>query len=324
MLLAVLCDLGPTQGVGHVMRCVALAEEFASRGHEVVFVADVASVPFAAGQLAARGFRALPPPQAPEQYDALLASLSPTTIVVDSYVLPVSVYAAACATATTVAMVDGDPAGRPAHVYVDQNIGAESDQWELPEGSRRLAGLTYALQRDEILALRDAPRPPESDPLKVFAFFGGTDAYGAGPVLAEALARTGLPYDLTRVDPTVTEPTGDRIPPTTELARHVAEADLVISAAGTSSWELLCLGAACALVAVADNQAASYARIAATGTIRPLGYLAGLRDDLICATDELRALLTDATLRKQLREAGRTLVDGQGRARVADVVLALD
>lgn len=314
MLLAVLCDLGPTQGVGHVMRCIALAEEFAARGYDVAFVADAPSVPFAAQQLAARGFRVLPPPASPEGYDALLGDLAPDTVVVDSYVLPAAVYAAASARATTVALVDGDPAGRPAHLYVDQNIGAEDDRWDLPEGAVRLAGLSYALQRDEILALRDTPRAPESDPLRVLAFFGGTDAFGAGPVVAAALERTGIPIDLTLIRP-------ER--PTNRLARDVVEADVVISAAGTSSWELLCLGAACALVAVADNQKPSYARIAATGAIRPLGHLDDLRADPRCAVDELRLLLTDAALRQQLREAGRQLVDGRGRERVVDAVHAL-
>ena len=34
-VLAVLCDVGPRYGVGHLMRCVALAEEFAARGTTV-------------------------------------------------------------------------------------------------------------------------------------------------------------------------------------------------------------------------------------------------------------------------------------------------
>ena len=51
------CDVGPAYGVGHLMRCVALAEEFAARGFEVVFSAEVDSVPFALDQLGRRGFR---------------------------------------------------------------------------------------------------------------------------------------------------------------------------------------------------------------------------------------------------------------------------
>lgn len=334
MLLAVLCDVGPTQGVGHLMRCVALAEEFAARGFAVTFVADAPSVPFAAAQLASRGFPVLEPPASPEEYDALLARLAPAVVVVDSYTLPASVYATACAHATTLALVDGDPADRAAHVYLDQNIGAEQDTWDLPSGAVRLAGLDYALMRDEILALRASARPAAGDPPRALAFFGGTDAFGAGPVIADALVQTGRPFDLTLVVPGSVEVRAQRaarpdqridlIEPTDRIAELVSQADLVVSAAGSSSWELLCLGAACALVCVADNQVPSYQRIAATAVIRPLGHLEGLREDLSCAVEELRNLLADPALRGSLRAAAAQMIDGQGRRRVADAVLDVE
>ena len=47
----------PASGVGHLMRCIALAEEFAARGHEVVFSATVEDVPFALEQVAAAASR---------------------------------------------------------------------------------------------------------------------------------------------------------------------------------------------------------------------------------------------------------------------------
>ncbi len=70
-------------------------------------------------------------------------------------------------------------------------------------GTTRLAGLDYVLLRDEILALRpeEPPAPRQSVVPKVFAFFGGTDAYGAGPYVVQALAATGVPFEATVVAP---------------------------------------------------------------------------------------------------------------------------
>ncbi len=313
------------------MRCLALAEEFVLRGQQVVFVADAASVPFAAAQLEDHGFRAVPPPAGPPGYAALLEDLGPDLVVIDSYLLPLEVYDAVAARWPTVALVDGDPEGRRAHLYVDQNIGAEADTWPLPEGATRLAGLACALQRDEVLALRpDQPKQQDHEPLRVFAFFGGTDAFGAGPVLAERLVATGEPFDLTVVAPTTWEPPtggeGQRITligPTDRLAAHVVAADVVISAAGSSSWELLCLRAACGLVCVADNQVTSYHRVVATGTVQGIGVLGEIRADGTAAVEQLRQLLADADLRARLRAAAGAAVDGQGRRRVADAALAL-
>jgi spore coat polysaccharide biosynthesis predicted glycosyltransferase SpsG len=327
-VLAVLCDVGPRHGVGHLMRCVALAEEFAARGHRVVFVSEAAEVPFAARQLSARGFASVAPAT---PYAEQLRALGATTVVIDSYHLPVTAYAEVSAAFPTVAIVDGDPAGRVAHLYVDQNLGAEDDAWELPATARRLAGLDYALMRAEVLAERPASAEhEEADPLRVLAFFGGTDAFGAGPVLARALVATGRPFDATVVAPSSWDPpaTGPRqrltlIGPADDLASRVRAADVVVSAAGTSSWELLCLRAACGFVCVAENQRVSYDRVVGTGAVVGLGVLDDVRADPAAAVAALDRLLTDAGLRRGLRVAGGTLVDGRGRVRVVDAALAV-
>jgi spore coat polysaccharide biosynthesis predicted glycosyltransferase SpsG len=115
----------------------------------------------------------------------------------------------------------------------------------------------------------------------------------------------------------------DVIDPTPQLPDRVLEADLVISASGTSSWELLCLGAACAMVCVADNQVTAYERMVATGAVVGLGRLDEIRGDPRAASGELRQLLTDGRLRDRLRRTGWRLVDGSGKERVVDVVTRL-
>ena len=319
------------------MRCIALAEEFAGRGHEVSFVADVESVPFVRDQLADRGFAAVPPPEDVPGHVALLRELAPEAVVLDGYVLPLELYEAVAAIHPTLALVDGDPQGRTAHLYLDQNLGAEEDVWPLPAGAQRLAGLDYVLLRDDVLRLRPtAPRSGgQADPLTVLAVFGGTDAFGAAPVAVRALAATGQPFALTVIagnDAVRAELDGvdlgaDQqmlvIGPSTRLAELVAEADLVVSASGTSSWELLCLGTACAMVCVADNQLVSYGRMVETGAVHGIGLLEDLRTDDTDAVAVLSMLLQDAVERDRLRAAGWLLVDGRGKTRVADAVLRL-
>ncbi len=328
--LLVRCDVGPAYGVGHLMRCVALSEEYAARGFEVVFSAEVDSVPFALDQLGSRGFRWVSPP---DSVDGLVEQArGADVVVIDSYALPRDAYAAVRRVRPTLAIVDGDPAQKDGHVIVDQNIGAEADEWPLPEGTVRLAGLDYALMRDEIRASRTARHRPLGSPVRAFAFFGGTDAFGAAPVVTRAMVATGVPFDLRVVGATealreelsgITAGTGQRvtaIEPTSELASEVTAADVVVSAAGTSSWELLCLRAACAFVCVAENQVVSYDRVVAQGAVAGVGRLDELRDDPTEGTAVLAALLTDTSQQERLRELGGRLVDGRGRERVADAM----
>ncbi|MEU8226325.1 spore coat protein [Kribbella sp. NPDC048915] len=336
--VGVRCDVGPGRGIGHVMRCLALAEEVRRRGAELVFVCDAHTVPWAAEQIATRGIAIERAVYSPEEHVELFKRLGLDAVVFDSYDLDAAVYPAVRATGLpTLAIVDGDLRGAQADVLVDQNLGAEQDDPPLPSGSVRLAGLQYVMLRDEILQHRPATPPADRQSAvpKVFAFFGGTDAFGAGPYVAQALAATGHPFDATVVAPSpdlaarlaaVDLQPGqhlDVIGPTDQLAARVREADLTISASGTSTWELLCLGATAALVCVVDNQVMGYERAVDTGAAAGLGLLSALQQDTSSADRTLKRLLSDPAERGRLARAGWELVDGRGRERVAGALLRL-
>ncbi|WP_320068655.1 spore coat protein [Micromonospora sp. RTGN7] len=339
--VGVRCDAGPTRGVGHLVRCLALAEEFLARGVRVEFFGTVGGVGWAARQLADRGVALHPGPERPDDLVAAARRHGLDVMVLDSYELdPAGAGALRAAGVITLAVVDGDTRGQDADVYLDQNLDAAYG----PLPGRLLAGTAYSLLRDCVVAARPvAPRPPTpAGRPRVLAFFGGTDAFGAAPVLARVLLGTGNPMDLTvvvgRADveaelAALTPGRGQAlrpVPPTDDLPALVTAADLVVSAAGTSTWELCCLGAPAALVCVVDNQRESYHRVVADRIVAGLGELppltaAGLpgRTARAHATRTLRALLTAPERRAVLAARAWSTVDGKGRVRVADAVLAL-
>jgi len=336
--IGVRCDVGPKNGVGHVMRCLALGEELRDRGADVVFICDSHTVPWANDQIVARGIPVEPEVSGVEAHLELFGRLGLDAVVFDCYDLDPAVYAAVRRSGVPVlALVDGDLRGAEADLYLDQNLGSDLDSPALPAGSVRLAGLDYVLLRDEVLDLRPSVPPAASDSAgvpRVFAFFGGTDAYGAGPHVVAALAATGVPFDATVVAPrpelveaitAVPLAPGQQVEaigPTSRLAATVVDSDLVLSASGTSTWELLCLGATAGLVCVVDNQVMGYERAVATGAAAGVGVLSDLHDHPDHAVPVLRRLLTDPAERARLAAAGWRLVDGKGRARVADALLS--
>jgi spore coat polysaccharide biosynthesis predicted glycosyltransferase SpsG len=226
------------------------------------------------------------------------------------------------------AVVDGDFRGQSADIYVDQNLDAAIRV----DGAVGLAGLDYALLRASVRQLRPLRAPVHSAARtpKVVAFFGGTDAYRAAPRIAGLLARTGVAFDATVVGASeelrselaaVTAGPGQRfeiIPPTDELPKLLAGADLAVSASGTSTWELLCLGLASALVWVVDNQILGYERTVARGYAAGIGQLGHFDRSSV---DTLRGLLTDAAARTDLAARAWAAVDGKGVQRVADALL---
>jgi spore coat polysaccharide biosynthesis predicted glycosyltransferase SpsG len=334
--IGIRCDAGPRTGVGHLVRCVALAEELTARGVDVHFLADLGGVAWAGSQLEQRGL-----PWHPAPYDAvgLVAAarrLDLAALVVDSYTLPAPQSAAVRAAGFPVlAIVDGDPRGQSADIYVDQNLDADLaavlDTGPGP-GAVRLAGLDYALLRSAVRELR--PLSPSAHAStrtpKVVAFFGGTDAYRAAPQVARLLTETAVGFDATVIaadeslrDELLAVPAGpgqhfEIIGPTDHLPKLLIGADLVISASGTSTWELLCLGRASALVWVVENQIQGYERTVARGFAAGLGRLGELGAESV---ETLRGLLTDPALRSSFAARGWAAVDGLGVARVADALL---
>ncbi|WP_305785791.1 PseG/SpsG family protein [Symbioplanes lichenis] len=335
------CDAGPKRGVGHLVRCVALAEELTSRGVAVHFLSDLGGVPWAEQQLLSRGLPWHPAPLDAAGLVAAADELRLDAVIIDSYEIPPAhAHAVRESGRPVLAIVDGDLRDLPADVYVDQNLDAELATPPLPPGSVRLAGLDYALLRRAIRDLRPpAPPVPRADGApRVVAFFGGTDAYRAAPVVADLLIGTGAAFTATvvaadaglRAELSARTPgPGQRldiIDPTDELPKLLAEADLVVSASGTSTWELLCLGLPAALVWVVDNQIIGYGRATARGLAAGLGHLPALRvagPDVSAATGLLRNLLTDPAARGTLANIAWSAVDGNGCSRVAGALLHL-
>ncbi|MFI9644244.1 PseG/SpsG family protein [Micromonospora sp. NPDC051925] len=378
------CDAGPRTGVGHLVRCLALGEEFLARGVRVELFGTVQRVGWAAAQLAACGIPLHPGPDTPAGLVEAAHRHALDALVLDSYELdPAGAGALRAAGVVTLAIVDGDTRSQDADLYLDQNFGADTpapaDQdvggtadtpptggapdghpptastpadiaptggtpdAEAPPG-RLLAGVRYALLRGSVTAARPATPPPATPTSRprVLAFFGGTDAVGAAPVLARVLFATGHPMELTvvvgrpEIEAELTQVTPGRgqslhlVAPTDALPALIGAADLVVSAAGTSTWELCCLGAPAALVCVVDNQRDSYRRVVAHGLAAGLGELPELvapglagRTARTDAARTLHALLASPARRATLAARAWATVDGHGRARVADAVLTL-
>lgn len=330
------CDAGQAIGVGHLVRCVALAEELTARGAQVHFLGDLGGLSWAHRQLDVRRLPLHTVGPGPADLVAAAGRLRLDAVVLDSYQLDPACAAALRADGRVVfAVVDGDTRGQVADGYVDQNLDAEASTVALPAGAVRLAGLRYVLLRDAVRRLRPRrPRPvPGGRPPRVVCFFGGTDACGAAPVLSRMLIETGEPFEAVVVAGSdaawsrlhALRPAAAQrltvIRPTDDLPALLADADVVISASGTSTWELFCLGVPAALVWVADNQLLGYRRVMARRMAAGLGRLQDLREGSTAAArarSVLRELLVDADLRAVLAGRAWAAVDGRGRERVAD------
>lgn len=340
--IGVRCDASAAMGVGHLIRCLALADELQRRGAEVVMLSTIEGLPWLSEQVREAHLTVCAPLSAPADLVAQAHDLGLAAVVLDGYHLDAGAgRALRQAGITVLAVVDGPfGADQEADLYLDQNLGASALPG-LPAGSRMLAGLEYALFREQVTRRRPslAAQPvPEGRPVRVLAVFGGTDAFAAAPVVVPLLLSTGAPLHVVAVAarpataaelrglPLADGQTLEVVAPVADLAGLAVGCDAAVSAAGSSVWEMLCLGVPLALVCVVDNQEVGYRRVVSEDVVAPLGRLADLRHSgpaRRVAVESLRRLVSDAAHRARMRRRGMELVDGRGRERVADALLAL-
>src|SRR5665647_2559870 len=336
------CDGGGSLGVGHVMRSLALAEAAVVAGHDVV-VAGQFEGPLLQGRLAAAPVEvvqlaAFTVEGDQQQVIDLVRRLRPDVLHVDSYLASDRLRELVACAGVDVGvanmvfsnMEDGTFGRRPADVVVDPTFGAELSARPQDGSTWLLRGSRYTPVRQRVIDARQRAADDNvgaGGPVarSVLVVMGGTDPVGLAPVAVELLARTGLALEVTAIaagenaQRARTAAEGSRLSlnvlaPVDDLAAMMSAHDLVISAAGTSIWELCCIGVPSAVAWAVDNQRAGYDAVVAAGAAIGLGGPALGGDER--AVDLLRRALTDSERRDQLVGAGRHVVDGLGAWRV--------
>jgi spore coat polysaccharide biosynthesis predicted glycosyltransferase SpsG/ribosomal protein S18 acetylase RimI-like enzyme len=346
MRILLRCDGGGPLGVGHVMRSLALAEAAMAAGHEVV-VAGHFQGSFVGGQLAAAPVEVaqIAPLTGgdPQPLIDLVGRLRPDVLHVDSYAA--SGRLAQLVTSAGVEPVvsnveDGTFGRRPADVVVDPTLGAELSARPDDGSTWLLRGSRYVPVRQQVIHARrraageaarsEADIAPLDVARSVLVVMGGTDPVGLAPVVVDLLARTGLAVEVTAI---AVGENAERVwsaaggsalslnvlAPVNDLAAMMSGQDLVISAAGTSVWEVCCIGVPMAVVWAVDNQREGYDQVVAAGAAVGLGGPELVRpesDAAERAVGLLSRVLTDWRERADLVLAGRQVVDGLGAWRV--------
>ncbi|MEO6143788.1 MAG: GNAT family N-acetyltransferase [Dermatophilaceae bacterium] len=337
MRILAICHGGGPIGVGHVMRSLALAEAAVAAGHDVV-VAGHFEGAFLQGQLAAAPVEvvelAARPDVGPGPFLDLVQRIRPDVLHVDSYELQGWLLVRMERSNTVpremiLSNVEDGPFGRrAADVVVDPTFGAELSP-RPADGSTSAAlllrGSRYSPIRARVLDARRVVKPIDAIGHSVLVVMGGTDPLGLAPAAVGLLARTGLALDVTVIatgeiaERVQDEARGSSLSVTTlapvdDLPGLMARQDLVVSAAGTSVWELCCIGVPMAVVWVVDNQRVGYERVVRAGAALGLGGPRLGRD--VDAVGLLATALKDPQVRADLVRAGRDMVDGLGAWRV--------
>lgn len=339
-------------GSGHVMRCLTLADALRARGGECHFICRP-HAGHMIDTIRQRGHVAhpLPAPVATlatgyaawlgadwiadaQQTANLLQPLRPDWLIVDHYALDRRWEKILKADVRYLLVID-DLADRPheCDALLDQNLGSTSRDYQqlVPAHCRLLVGAKYALLRPDFSQLRASSlkRRNTGQLRHILISMGGSDQPNATSQILNALRKCTLPencqitvvmgaqarwldqvHEISSMMPWPTNVLHN----VNDMAARMAESDLAIGAAGSSSWERCCLGLPAILVCLAENQRMALQHLANAGAI--------LAIDLNNVAQELKNTISKISTADKLTALSLNsaqITDGQGANRVMDI-----
>jgi len=332
-LLVIRADASAAIGSGHVMRCLALAQAWQASGGTVRFAS--AELPPALEQRVRAGNHECSGIAAPRgTADDAAATIAlaqvhaATWIVADGYCFDAAWQRLIKDAGLRLAIVDDYGQARRYHadLILNQNLEASASLYADREpGARLLLGCQYALLRRDFVGCPPPQRRFDAPATRVLVTLGGGDPENITAKVVAALGRlTGIeativvggsnPH-LAAIRTSVAAAGHRLVVDAADMPALMAWADVAITAAGSTSWELARMGLCAIQLVIADNQASIAAALASAGATVNLGDARVVDEKTIA--DRLTELLADSVRRQHMSVCAAQLVDGHGAARVA-------
>ena len=345
MRFAFRVDSSPKIGMGHIMRCLTLANGLRKSGFECYFICrdfagngvrHVKDSGFQLELLSNEGVVLnstwLGVPLQHDVNDTLrVMSAKPVDwLVVDHYDIDKQWEAQVRSGFPAVKVLVIDDLADRAHdcdVLVDQTYGRGSQEYQglVPQDAKFCLGTDFALLRPQFKELKEryAEQEKSRDSIcHILVTLGGGDNCQPVQVIGKALKK--LAQDQSFSVTVITGNTPEKLLAdykdltgnvefigfSSDVENEMAKADFVIGAGGGTSWERCCMGLPTVVLTIADNQI----EIARILNDKRAGISVDTNVDEIASA--AKTLLVDHSLRLEMSKNAARLCDGNGVARV--------
>ncbi len=342
--VAIRADGSPDIGMGHIIRSLSLAKAFRNQGANVHFLSLFMQGIERIEQegFAAKGFMPVTAPDrtipaCASETDCLAQELKANPVdilVIDSYNVTEEYFLKVKPLVKIVVYIDDmNKFIYPVDILLNGNItGQYMGYKKYTESEIMLLGLRYNLIRDEFLGLADKKINKEINNIMVTT--GGSDPYNLSCELVKGIME--IPefsnvYINVIVGGAFKEK--DRLLALSEnydrvvlhenasnIASIMLQADIAVSAGGSTLYELCACGTPTLAFVMADNQEFLVEKMNELGYIKSLGWYTSM---IYKIEEVLNGLAQDYELRKRMSVKGRSLVDAKGTGRAASAILDL-
>ena len=346
--LIIRADANSRSGLGHMMRCLALAQAWTEGGGRAVFLTRCES-PTMRRRILKEGFGLEPLKRVhPDKADAnaLLklcrrfeAEGRRVIAVVDGYHFNAAFQKKLLKAGIEFLCIDdyGHAKQYWSDWLLNQNASASPRIYSgRAPRAKLLLGPAYALLRQEFrVCVRKKRRiPPRAH--KLLVTMGGADPANATRKILEALALIGdgrldvrilVGPDNPRHAELASLAKSLRFAPgltirliskTDDMPEMMLWADLAVSAGGSTCWEMAALGLPNIILTIAANQIKNAEALARQGISVNLGRHEKVKKGTIGKA--LKTLISDGAARAEMSRRGRKIVDGSGALKVSEIL----
>jgi spore coat polysaccharide biosynthesis predicted glycosyltransferase SpsG len=221
-----------------------------------------------------------------------------------------------------------------ADILLNQNVHAESLSYTCGPDTTLLLGSRYALIREEFLQWKGWERPVSGNARNVLVTAGGGDSPEVLAKIVAAICKMERPgLDVVVIAGPSAQPLQAQVDSgagrkhrfrflttTKTMPQLMAWADVAVSAAGSTCWELAYMGVPSLVGILADNQTRIAQALGERQIALNLGWFHEMDETGIASA--LAEIVRDAEKRRQMSFSGRKMIDGLGAKRVCEAIAA--
>jgi UDP-2,4-diacetamido-2,4,6-trideoxy-beta-L-altropyranose hydrolase len=329
-LVLIRADSSTNMGIGHISRCMGLAQAFIHHDMQAVFVSKSLSGDII-DQIQRKGYRVLESPDDDISFMVnLVKRLRPKWMVLDHPELALDYEKnLMSSTGVPLAVIDGQYRQHVCELLLNPNVYATVKNCvsTVPDGCRILAGYSYYILRDEYLGRREIRAHDTA--FRILVTLGGADPHNVTLTVCRALetlptTEINLTFDIV-LGPanqhaaeirsylaSVEDKRFRLYEQPSDLFSLISRCSLCVSAGGITMGEVAYLEKPAIGLVVADNQRRTVETLAAKGAI-----VAG---ELSRMGEQVLKIVSDPGAREYLVSNIRGLVDGKGKDRVVEAM----
>jgi len=291
--IAIRVDASLDIGVGHIMRCLTLANELANKDTEIIFITRPTYDDFSLGIENKFQVKLLPSLSCtfdPDDYDTWLQvsekqdatdfifalnelNIDVDQVIVDHYGIgldweKIVKRELGC----QLVAIDDLMRVHAADVIIDQTLGCKPQDYTSSNKGTFLTGSEYALLRPQFNELRENYKRKQnfSNGVHLLVSMGGGDQHGITLDILNVLLQGSTNFKISKIDVVLNEQSSNYSEVKelsiihsdivvlhsflSDMAKLMAQVDIAIGAPGSTSWERCCLGLPSILIPLADNQ----------------------------------------------------------------------